>query len=344
MEDKNYWLILSYFDKTISDDGLTQLQEWIEEHPDNLEMFSETIQILGASKGYFKQPEHTAANWAKISAHIHAEVLPEEKKTIKASRLKWMMYAAIFFLIAVAGLMNDKMIFHRKALPVDYAQINNPDGQHSKIVLPDSSVIYLGGGSKLRYARKFDGAERTVYLDGEAFFDVVHQSKRPFVVKSGNIATVVLGTSFNIKAFTAKNSVAVTVNTGKVGVMSNLNGKSRLVKFLTPNEQMEINTLTGLYTFNTTDAQAVSGWRDNNFVYYNTPLKEIAASLEHHYGVKIEFTDNILGESRLTAKFNSMSLHQIMDNLAELSSIAYTQKGNHFFISNTNQKGGRIMK
>lgn len=358
MEDDKYRLIVAYFEKTISDDGLTELQEWIDANTEHMEMFSETIQILAASKSYFNESGTADKSWARIAAHVAAQEVSAERsateqlsasteqrpRRLRILQLRWLHYAAIILLIASIGLIAYQRNPGSTPLPVTYAQISNPDGRQSKIVLPDSSVIYLSGGSRLRYPKKFNGVKRVVYLDGEGFFEVRHDAKRPFVVKSADITTVVLGTSFNIKAFAAKKRVAVTVLTGKVGVMANVKGKPQLVKFLLPDEQIEINTLNGLYTCSTIDAKGLSDWRNNNFIYYNTSLKDIAASLEHHYGVKIEFTEPELGQNRLTAKFNNMSLKQVMGNLSVLSGLAYTQKGDHFFISDTYQRGGKIMR
>jgi transmembrane sensor len=339
MEDNSYRLIVEYFEKTISDDGLTQLQEWIEESPENLAQFSETIQILEASKSYFKQPEYAESSWAKINAHITQPQTPVKKLTPK---FNWIAYAAACLLVCTAGWLGYRYFINQPQALV-YEEISNADGKHSKILLPDSSVVYLGGGSKLKYAKNFDGKKRDVVLDGEAFFDVVHKAK-PFVVKSGDITTVVLGTSFNIKAYPADHKVSVTVQSGKVGVMAAVHGQPQLVKYLVKDEQISINTQNGLYTFNNTDASAVSSWINNDFVFYNTTYSEIAASLEHHYGVKIRFTEPDLGNVRLTAKLKGMTLVDAMETLSTLSGLGYTQKGNQLFISNNNQKGGSIMK
>lgn len=338
MEDNSYRLIVEYFEKTISDDGLTQLQEWIEESPENLAQFSETIQILEASKAYFKHPEHTESSWAKINAHIIHPQIPVKKQTPK---FNWIAYAAACLLICTSGWFGYKYFKQSSALV--YEEVSNADGKHSKIKLPDSSVVYLGGGSKLKYVKNFSGERRDIMLDGEAFFDVVHKAK-PFVVKSGDITTVVLGTSFNVKAYLAEHKVAVTVQSGKVGVMANVRGQPQMVKYLVKNEEISINTQNGIYTFNNTDASAVSSWINNEFVFYNTTYSEIAASLEHHYGVKIRFTEPDLGNVRLTAKLRGMALTDAMETLSALSGLGYTQKGDQLFISNNNQKGGSIMK
>jgi transmembrane sensor len=340
MEEESYRLIIAYFEKTIDDPGLTRLQEWIEENPEHLEQFIETIEVLESSKMYLKQSGRSASTWSIISNHIGQH----KPNNTKAKYRYWLGCAAVCLFITLAGFLGYQQLAARKLPGIEYAEVSNPDGQHSKVLLPDSSVIYLGGGSKLRYAKNFAGEKRTVYLNGEAFFDVIHNSRRPFVVKSGEIETVVLGTSFNIKAFGVEKRVVVTVNTGKVGVMTTINGKEQLIKFLLPNEQIEINTQNGLYAFNDTNAEEVSAWINNDFVFYNSSLRDIAASLQYRYGVKIEFTDPELGNVRLTAKFRNMPLNQVTENLGLLSGLAFTHKGNHIFITNNNQKGGKIMK
>lgn len=337
MEEQSYRLILEYFEKTITDEGLTQLQDWIEESPENLAQFSETIHILQASKRYFNQSGQAQQSWERIRAHINKEeaalAIPPRKN------FKWMAYAAVALLTGALGLL-----WHAKSNKPVYVVISNADGKHSKVTLPDNSAVYLGGGSTLTYLPDFATANRTVYLNGEAFFEVVHMAQKHFAVKSGNITTVVLGTAFNMKAYKADKQVTITVKTGKVGIMANVKSGNKLVKYLVPNEQIRINTQNGIYTFSKMDAAAVGSWVNNNFVFYNTALKDIAASLEHHYGVHIQFTDPELGNSKLTAKFNNIPLDEAMENLSMLSGLAYTQKGNQLYFSNNDQRGGSIMK
>jgi transmembrane sensor len=338
MEDY-YQLIIAYFDKTISDEGLTRLQQWIDESVDNQALFTETIQILEASRLYLKTPKSTDQSWKKIQNHI---TITHQPTKTTPQKWNWLSVAAACLAVCVSGWLGYS-VFKSSTQPV-YASISNADGKHSKIVLPDSSIVILSGGSTLKYLKNFDSDKREIMLDGEAFFDVMHQAKRPFIIKTGQISTVVFGTSFNIKAYKTDKNIIVTVASGKVGVLANTNEKGRLVRYLVKNEQISINTQTGLYTSNTIDAGTVTGWVSNNLAFYNTRFKDIATSLEHHYGVKIHFTDAELGNVRLTAKFKNLSLNQAMDNLCSLTGLGYTQKQNQVFISNNDQKGGSIMR
>ncbi|KAA0993445.1 FecR family protein [Dyadobacter aurulentus] len=90
--------------------------------------------------------------------------------------------------------------------------------QRKKLVLPDGTGIWLAPQSTFEYPQEFTGGKRSVRLNGEAFFEVIKDTKRPFTIQSGSLTTRVLGTSFNINAYQAERSATVTVLTGKVSV------------------------------------------------------------------------------------------------------------------------------
>jgi transmembrane sensor len=312
------------------------LQDWIEEHPDNLTQFSDTIHILEAAKASLKRPDNAAQTWAKISTHITQSQIPVVVRPIKR---KWLAYAASVLVVCAAGWFSYKNIFYKTTADA-FAVVSNPNGKRSKLTLPDGSIAYLAGGSTLKYTKNFGGDKRELSLNGEAFFDVVHRVDKPFVVKSGEISTVVLGTSFNVKAYGADDRVIITVNTGKVGVMANVNGKSQLVKYLTPDDQININTQTGLFAFNKTNAADMSAWISNNLIFYNTSLKDIASVMERQYGVKIDFTEPELSSVRLTTRLMNLPLEQAMDNLTALSGLGlYAKRKTSIYIKH--QRKGR---
>ena len=86
--------------------------------------------------------------------------------------------------------------------PVSYCRIEIPQGAQSKLILPDSTSVYLNGGTIIKYDASFQNkAEREVYLNGEAYFEVTPDPERPFIVKSGGVQTRVLGTAFNFSAY-----------------------------------------------------------------------------------------------------------------------------------------------
>lgn len=332
MEDYSYHLIVAYFEKTISDDELTELQNWLELHADHQEQFRETMQILEASRLYFKNTRVGSSSWDTVNTYIQKQSQLKPKR-----KLNWLTYAATLLIVSGSVIW---WFMHRSLKPIEpitYSVISNPEGRQTKILLPDSSIVYLAGGSKIRYAKNFRGKHRAVSLNGEAFFDVRHR-RRPFVIKSGEITTVVLGTSFNVKAFRADHKVTVTVNTGKVGVMSTIGGGKTLLKYLLPNQQLEVNTINGRYVFTEADARHVSAWINNHFIFDNTPLYEVLATLQHRYGVNITLMDKEVGNERITAKFRNLPFKQVMQELMVLSKLTYQEKDGQFFMYESNNK------
>lgn len=334
MKDHNYRLIVAYFEKTISDEGLTELHVWLEQDIAHQEQFRETMQILEASSLYFRNTGNGSSSWEKIKVHIST---PDEEPIKPTIQLNWLSYAAAILLVAVSifwWYAAERTV--EPAPQISYEEINNPDGRQLKIILPDSSLVYLAGGSTIKYSKKFLGKTRSVYLNGEAFFDVNH-GRKPFVITSGEVATVVLGTSFNVKAYETERKVTVTVKTGKVGVLNKINGRYQLLKHLVVNQQLEVNTITGHYVFGRANAGDVSAWTENHFVFENSPLYEVIASLQHRYGISIQLIAQERANERITAKFRNMSLKYVMQELMLLSGLSYKEKDGQIMIYESNK-------
>ncbi|MEJ6979100.1 FecR domain-containing protein [Pedobacter sp. P351] len=339
MEEEHYQkLIIDYFEKRISDEGFSELTEWIECSSENLDHFREHLQILESSKYYFKEPVLQQKVWDRISRHV----LTEESNTNSPVSFKpsysWLAYAAIILLTSVTSLLFYRNSFKVKESRPVYTEFNNQNGKRSRITLPDSSIVYLNGASKLRYPKAFSGDTREVFLEGEAFFEVVHDKERPFIVQSGKVNTTVLGTSFNVTAFKGDNRVAVTVQSGKVGVSIKREGNRKFLQYLFPDQQLDINTITGDFSFNTLDAANITSWKDDRIVFNNNSLEEIGRTLERWYDVKVVLSNPENSSSRFTAKFDYLPLNQLMEIFAQLSGCTYTIQQNQLIINNKNCK------
>ncbi len=229
MEEHYHQLIRDYSEKRISDEGLAELREWIEQSPQNLSQFRYTVQVLEAARHFFKEPAPAQKAWKKIEQQIQQAGEPAQSSSRPYT---WLAYAAMALLIsAIAALFFQHLFIGKDTKPV-YAEVSNPAGKRSRIILPDSSVVFLNAASKLHYLKAFNEDTREVLLDGEAFFEVVHDASRPFIVRSGVVSTTVLGTSFNVKAFRGDGRIAVTVQSGKVGVSMSSDGNQKFLQFL----------------------------------------------------------------------------------------------------------------
>ncbi|MBO9674812.1 MAG: FecR domain-containing protein [Sphingobacteriaceae bacterium] len=324
MDERYYRLIEDYSKKTISSEDLTDLLVWVGSSQHNQQIFRETLQAFEAADYYLNKPVNQAKSWLAIQQHIENRTTDQSTVIHKINYGKYLTIAAIITVVVLLPLLYFGTFNAKKTEVVSYNEIYNPRGQKRLVTMPDGSNIYLNGESKIRYAQNFNKGKRIVYLEGEAFFDVQHHIKQPFVVYTGKITTTVLGTSFNVNAYPSLKDVSVTVQTGKVGVIFKDKGKNGPVQFLLPNEQLTINKNNGRFTRMQVNAAEFNGWREYKLFFYDKPLKEIAEIISREYDLDFEIKNEALKEVKLTAKFDKCSVQQIMGIIAKLSGSKYT--------------------
>jgi transmembrane sensor len=207
---------------------------------------------------------------------------------------------------------------------------DNPQGRRAVIKLSDGSVIHLGAGSRLDYPESFTGDKREITLTGEAWFEIAEDPKRPFVVRSGKIATTVLGTSFRISAFGGK-PLSVAVATGKVRVDYEDGAHMQELAILTAGKQVTWNSGNALLAV--VDVADVEGWSKGRLTFNSQPLQEVAADLERWYDVKISFKYPAKAKEKITVKlFGGAPLDKTLQTLAAGSNFKYTISGREVLI------------
>ncbi|WP_207420078.1 FecR family protein [Desertivirga brevis] len=198
----------------------------------------------------------------------------------------------------------------------------NPAGQRSKVVLPDSSVVYLGPASCLSYPEKFGKDKRQVWLEGEAFFEVRRDEKKPFLVRTGSIQTRVLGTSFKIDS--RERRVVVAVATGKVRVSETHDGRMQALANLSPGGKIAFNEINGNVNRGHLDPSEIKGWKDGKLFFNNTSLEEIAIILSRWYNIQIHIVNNDLKAYRLTLSADGTEpLKHILEIISSTANINY---------------------
>lgn len=324
MDERYYKLIEDYSKKTIGSEDLTDLLIWVESSQQNQQIFRKSLQAFEAADYSLNKPVNQQKSWLAIQQHI--ENSTEQSPIIKRINYrKYFTIAAAIMVIALLPVFYFNNFHPKKTEVIAYNEIYNPRGQKRLVTMPDGSNIYLNGDSKIRYALNFNTtSKRIVYLDGEAFFDVQHRNKQPFIVHTGKVSTTVLGTSFNINAYPSLKDITITVQTGKVGVLFKNKGKTAPVQFLLPNEQLTINKYNGQTTKKKVNAIDFDSWREYKIFFYDKSLSEIAEVIAREYDLDIEIKTEALKRVKLTAKFDKCSVKQIMDVIAKLSDSKYT--------------------
>lgn len=190
----------------------------------------------------------------------------------------------------------------------EYQTLVVPRGGEYKLVLEDGSCVYLNSNTKLHFPLIFAGERRVVHLEGEAYFEVASDSLKPFIVMTRGMEVRVLGTKFNIKAYTDDRAIFTTLVSGSVQIKDSESAHTALLR---PDEQCIYTAHDGRMRIHTVDPQVSLGWVHGRFVFENETLEEILKQLGRWYDVKIFFRDPQVAGYRFTGnvgRFDQISI------------------------------------
>lgn len=221
MADSKYIdLIARYLSGNISTPEKTELLQWAESSQDNQKFFEEMVQLWSITEAYEDDPfeADTSAGWNQLDKRIEDGTRPAASggstRIIPLSmRSVLRVAAATLLLIAASYGVYTAWVGNISDQPVLVSEETSTD-ETREITLPDGTQIVLNENTRLSYPENF--TERTVELTGEAYFDVAHRDDSPFVIVTGDVETIVLGTAFNLRAYPDEDKVEVTVQRGKV--------------------------------------------------------------------------------------------------------------------------------
>lgn len=226
-----------------------------------------------------------------------------------------MKYAAILSLPLLITSLALGWLYYRQSNPDErYAKVISANGSIMRYELPDKSVVWLNSGSTLRYPVSFRSDNRNVELEGEAYFEVQADKKRPFYVQmTDGLKVYVYGTKFNVTAYNDDPYIETVLEQGKVNVL--LPGKDEFS--MQPGERITYNRENGDWTRDRVDVYEKVAWKDGKLIFRNATLDEIFKRLSRHFNVDIELNNRYNKEYRYRATFRNEPLPQIMDYLAQ---------------------------
>lgn len=198
------------------------------------------------------------------------------------------------------------------------------------LLLPDSTQVWLNAASSLEFPETFQQGKREVYLVGEAFFDVKHAEKLPFIIHTGIVSTRVVGTAFNIKAYPDQPDIIVSVKRGKVQVSKN----DQLVATLVMGQQVTVTAAAQQAEIQPTKESRVADWTTGQLSYTSRPLVDILKDLERNYNVTIELTADSLGQEIVTTSFRrDIGVGEALDILCGLTDAQLRKENGKYLIS-----------
>ncbi len=194
--------------------------------------------------------------------------------------------------------------------------IQVPYGKKAELTLADGSHIYLNSGSSLRYPLNFSlSKERIVELNGEAFFEVARNEKKPFMVKSGDLNVKVLGTKFNVNSYAEKAHINVVLTEGSVGLYTSNDQKPQL---LAPSQIASYEISSQSIQIDKINTDDYTAWINNRLIYKSETLKGIFSDLERQFNVKISSSREDFSQQAVNANFGNDSLENIIKYLSKV--------------------------
>ncbi|OSZ78678.1 hypothetical protein CAP35_10635 [Chitinophagaceae bacterium IBVUCB1] len=296
------------------------LDEWLAADTRNQAAYDGIAAMWHQSDDLFNSASFdTGAAWQKIAPQITAKV--PKGRTIAMPQ--WTKYASGIAAILLIGFVLMKP-------GADSGMVTLlADAGNSEVILPDQSKVTLRKGSKLTYPKTFDGAQRNVSLEGEAFFEVQRNEAKPFVIDAQSVSVTVLGTSFDVKSGTT--GATVTVASGKVRMAAKQANTTPLI--LTKGEH-------GDYTGAELKESLLEGdnylfWKTGVLRYDNKQLAFITAELSHYYNTQITIDNNMPANVQaqlITINFNNQSIDAVLNELCMVANCRIQQNGGKYVI------------
>lgn len=233
--------------------------------------------------------------------------------------------AAVVAAVLLAGGLTTVLLSKRLAQPVT---VVTQLGERSQVVLPDGTKVWLNSSSSVEYVAPFFSCQRRVKMEGEAYFEVEHDRRAPFVVSTNGLDVEVLGTRFNIRNDDNDHRVTTVLLEGAVKASASGHGQASVR--LHPAQQLVFDTRT--HAMRLTDcpsAERSINWIDGRFCFEHDTFGEIVAELKRYYNVDIRFMDTRLRDMRFSGNFRvEDGIYHIMSVLQLTYKFNYRIAGN----------------
>lgn len=339
-------LIIHYLQKDITEGQLLELDKWIHESDDNKAEFFHVKAIndnIYTNKSISE--EEKEESWQRMYEKIKNESIEENNhRNNKRRKLigNFLKYAAIILIALAFGweISENKssILGIDEIAPEDIAyniiQVEK-GGKPNTLILTDGSKVVLNAATTFKYPANFSAGKREVYLDGEAYFEIAHNSEKPFVVKLNHQNITVLGTKFNVEAYSDKPYSITTLISGKILLETfDETGDAMSQMYLKPNQKATADNKTGSVVLEYVDVSLSTAWIKGEYKFKDEPLLSIIQRLEKYYGVTIRLEDDSLKTIKYTGTFSTVqSIKEVLQIINYQQQFSFTQTDNFIHIT-----------
>ena len=297
------------------------IENWILKEKENAHIFFEIERLwMLKHEAVIVQTSRIETAYGRLSNLLRPK--SQKYKLLHPHYWKYVAVAVLALLITI------DIFYDHPTISDSVNMVEVPKGQRVNLVLSDGTKVCLNSNSCLHYPAIFSGKQRHVELEGEAFFEVTHDEKCPFVVQVPDMTIKVLGTTFNVKAY--QNEVTyVTLESGKVEVRTTDERESVM---LNPREQVSYSKQTGL-KLHRVNGNAFYAWKSGEIAYVDNFLSEIVKDLERRFDVRIRIEGQGLAERKFSLRVeNNATLSQILTLLKGTRQLDFNLNGGQVII------------
>lgn len=310
-----------YLEKKASPDEVKLLLDYFHLEKESallLEMILQEIERYPENDNVISLNEHNI--YARVENALNTRI-DQEQRTLGIPFWRKPMFRFAASIAAVLLIISSYVLW-TNSRPIAIRTVYAGYGKQVQIQLPDSSKVWLNAGTTITYPEAFKGNVRSIVLkNGEAYFDIVHDPLKPFVVKTGEANVTVLGTSFEISTFDKE--AKITVNTGKVGVQ--LTNLKQPATFVLPGERAIVVKANHAVRKIKVALSDIAAWREQRLIFDNQPLAEVLQSLERKYNVHIEIQNPHLLSEKISMRLNNQPLTDVLTAISFANHFNYTR-------------------
>lgn len=303
-----------------------KIQRWLAEDK-HVEKKEEALQVLWKQAGEQELPRGMQLSIERMQRNLGMQF------TIPTKNYQLTIWRVAAIILLAVSAVSVYLLLEKDNLRKDLIECHIPTAEIRQLTLPDGTHVMLNSKSTLLYPEQFTGETRSVYLIGEAHFQVKPDKKHPFIVKANDFQVTALGTAFNINAYPDNDELVATLLEGSVKVEFNDLMSNVILK---PNEQLKYNKLTKKHGLQLPEIGDVTAWQRGELVYSNMYLEDIFTSLERKYPYAFVYSIHSMKHNTYSFRFQKQAtIKEVMEIVAQVvGDVGYVIKGNKCYITN----------
>ncbi|MDR1371031.1 MAG: DUF4974 domain-containing protein [Dysgonamonadaceae bacterium] len=296
------------------------LNEWMENqimsssHTIESEIKAKLLENIRSQTGYNTQTGYGTPHTSRFSF-----------RNFKLDLKRFIDVAAVLLILVFCAQL------YLKPQKIESFEIVAGQGKKTSLTLSEGSKVVINSGSKIIYDSNYNLKDRSLKLEGEAFFDVKYDPEKPFIVECKDIKIKVLGTSFDVKAYQVEDHISIVLTSGKIKLTT---PKEEIEMF--PNDRIVYNKTTQITILEKINTENYMDWMQDYLRFENESLGVIMKTISQIYNVKIVFEDPGLETQRFTGTIDNTSINSVLDAIKLTSSISYRTEDGVIYLYDRN--------